>query len=113
MAMAVIERTREIGILKALGARARDIRGVFLIEAAGIGTVGGLAGLACALLVGVALNALAHGLYDLPSGLRLFYVSIPLGAGAVGFAMLVSAVAGFFPARRAARLDPVGALRYE
>ena len=113
MAMAVIERTREIGILKALGGRARDVRRVFLLEAAGIGAVGGLGGLAAGLLAGVLLNAVAHGLYDLPAGLRLFHVSVPLAAGAVGFAVLVSAVAGFFPARRAARLDPVGALRYE
>jgi hypothetical protein len=113
MAMAVIERTREIGILKALGARGRDIRRVFLIEAAGIGTAGGVCGLAAGLVAGVLMNAAAHGLWDLPSGLRLFHVSVPLALGAVGFAVLVSAVAGFFPARRASRLDPVGALRYE
>ena len=113
MAMAVLERTREIGILKALGARARDIRRIFLIEAAGIGVAGGLGGLGCGVLAGFLLNAVAHGLYELPAGLRLFYVSVPLAAGAVGFAMLVSAIAGFFPARRAAGLDPVGALRYE
>ena len=113
MAMAVLERTREIGILKALGARARDIRRVFLIEAAAIGVAGGLGGLGGGILAGFLLNAVAHGLYELPSGLRLFHVSIPLAAGAVGFAMLVSAIAGFFPARRAAGLDPVGALRYE
>jgi len=113
MAMAVIERTREIGILKALGARGRDIRRVFLIEAAGIGAAGGLIGLAGGILAGVLMNAAAHWRFDLPGGLRLFYVSVPLAAGAVGFAVLVSAIAGFFPARRASRLDPVGALRYE
>src|SRR5262245_15948143 len=113
MAMAVLERTREIGILKALGARSRDIRRVFLLEAAGIGAAGGLIGLTLGFLAGVAMNAAAHWRFDLPAGLRLFYVSFPLAAGAVGFAILVSAVAGFFPARRAARLDPVGALRYE
>lgn len=113
MAMAVIERTREIGILKALGARGRDIRLVFLLEAAGIGAAGGLVGLSLGTLAGVLMNAAAHWRFDLPGGLRLFYVSTPLAVGAVGFAVLVSAIAGFFPARRAARLDPVGALRYE
>ena len=113
MAMAVLERTREIGILKALGARGRDIRLVFLLEAAGIGAAGGLVGLMLGILAGVLMNAAAHWRFDLPGGLRLFYVSIPLAVGAVGFSVLVSAIAGFFPARRAARLDPVGALRYE
>lgn len=113
MTMAVLERTREIGILKALGARGRDIRRVFLLEAAGIGAAGGLVGLTLGFLAGVALNAAAHLRFDLPADMRLFHVSAPLAAGAVGFAILVSAIAGFFPARRAARLDPVGALRYE
>ena len=113
MAMAVIERTREIGILKALGARGRDIRRIFLFEAAGIGAAGGVIGLTGGLVAGVLMNAAAHWRFDLPDGLRLFYVSAPLAVGAVGFAILVSAIAGFFPARRAARLDPVGALRYE
>jgi len=113
MAMAVLERTREIGILKALGARGRDVRRIFLLEAAGIGIAGGLVGLTAGTLAGVALNATAHGLYDLPPDLRLFHVSAPLAVGAFGFAVIVSVVAGVFPARRAARLDPVGALRYE
>ena len=113
MAMAVIERTREIGILKALGARGRDIRRIFLLEAAGIGAAGGLIGLTGGILAGVLMNAAAHWRFDLPGGLRLFHVSFPLALGAVGFAVLVSAIAGFFPARRASRLDPVGALRYE
>jgi putative ABC transport system permease protein len=113
MAMAVLERTREIGILKALGARGRDIRRIFLIEAAGIGAAGGLVGLAVGFLAGFVMNAVAHRLFDIPAGLRLFHVSISLALGAVGFAVLVSAIAGFFPSRRAAGLDPVGALRHE
>jgi len=89
------------------------VRRIFLLEAAGIGAAGGVAGLAAGVAAGALLNAAAHGFWTLPPGVKLFHVSAPLALGAVGFAIFVSAIAGFFPARRAARLDPVGALRYE
>ncbi|MBI4565705.1 MAG: ABC transporter permease [Planctomycetes bacterium] len=113
MAMAVLERTREIGILKSLGARGSDIRRIFLLEAAGIGLGGGAVGLAGGALVGGLLNAIAHRLVELPADLKLFHVSIPLAVFALVFSTLISMAAGWVPAMRAARLDPVLALRYE
>lgn len=113
MAVAVLERVREIGIMKALGARNRDVGRVFLVEAAGIGALGGAAGLAGGLLAGLLLNAVARALFKLPDQVSLFYVSPWLAAGSLLFSISVSVAAGYLPARRAARLDPVAALRYE
>lgn len=113
MAMAVLERTREIGIMKALGARNGDVGRLFLAEAAVIGAFGGGIGLAGGALVGKVLNALAHPLLELPAQVSLFYVSLWLAAGSVLFSILISVLAGWLPARRAARMLPVAALRYE
>lgn len=114
MAMAVLERTREIGIMKAVGARNADIRRVYLMEAAGIGVIGGLIGLGGGVALGSLLNAAAHGMFQqIPEEVTLFRVPILLAAGALLFATLVSMIAGFLPALRASRLDPVRSLRYE
>ena len=113
MAMAVLERTREIGIMKALGARNRDIGRLFLAEAAAIGLLGGGIGLAAGVLIGKLMNVIAHPMFDLPATVSLFHVSLWLAAGSVLFSILVSVVAGWLPARRAARMEPVAAVRYE
>lgn len=113
MAMAVLERTREIGIMKALGARNGDIGRLFLAEAGAIGALGGLLGLAGGTLIGKGLNLIAHPLFDLPADVSLFHVSFWLAAGSVLFSVLISIVAGWLPARRAARMEPVAAVRYE
>ena len=113
MAMAVLERTREIGIMKALGARNGDIGRLFLAEAGAIGALGGLVGLAGGALIGKVLNLIAHPLFDLPAEVNLFHVSFWLAAGSVLFSILISIVAGWLPARRAARMEPVAAVRYE
>jgi putative ABC transport system permease protein len=113
MAMAVLERTREIGIMKALGARNGDIGRLFLAEAASIGFLGGGLGLAAGALLGMLGNLIAHPAFDLPANVRLFHVSAWLAAGSVVFSVFVSVVAGWLPARRAARLEPVAAVRYE
>ncbi|HVE39004.1 MAG TPA: FtsX-like permease family protein [Planctomycetota bacterium] len=113
MAMAVLERTREIGIMKALGARNGEIGRLFLAEAAAIGALGGVFGLAVGALIGKMLNGIAHLAVDLPANVSLFHVSFLLAAGSVGFSMFVSVVAGWIPARRAARMEPVTAVRYE
>lgn len=107
MTIAVAERTREIGIRKAIGARDADILLEFLIEAGAIGTFGGIAGiLAGALLVTyVDMRSAAGG------SLELFALSPRVAAGALLFAVGLSAVAGLVPAFNAARLAPAEALR--
>ncbi len=117
MVMAVLERTREIGVLKALGARNRDILQIFLNESAAIGFSGGLLGVGIGWVAGVVLNAIA--LYfankaDLEiESLTLFYVPKELVLIALGISTVVAVLAGIYPAWRAARQDPVVALRRE
>ncbi|MFN3346858.1 MAG: ABC transporter permease, partial [Candidatus Bipolaricaulaceae bacterium] len=100
----VVERTREIGIRMAVGARRRDIRNQFLAEAVVICLLGGLLGLGTGGLVAW-LGALFGGWPFVLSGYPALL--------AVGFSALVGLVFGLYPAVRASRLDPVEALRYE
>ena len=116
MYTAVLERTREIGIMKALGARSGDVRAMFLSEAGSIGLLGGLAGLLLAGLVAVVGNLIVNNLaanQGIPLDLTVFRLTWWLVAGALALATLFSSLSGFFPALRASRLDPVTALRYE
>lgn len=108
MTMAVSERTREIGVRKAIGASDLQILAQFVAESAVIGLIGGLAGLAMGLLVAGAGNAAGEA-----SGNALFLVTDRLMIGSVAFAVALGVVSGFYPAYRAARLNPVEALRYE
>jgi putative ABC transport system permease protein len=115
MVMSILERTREIGIMKAIGASEADIRTVFLAEAATIGVVGALFGLILGWLVTRVANVVVNARL-LPQGqepVNLFYFPLWLIAGAVGFSILVSLLAGVYPAGRAARVDPVKALRHD
>jgi putative ABC transport system permease protein len=104
MLVSVRERTREIGLRKAVGARERDILLQFMLEALMLSTTGGLIGL----LIGVAIAVGANA-----TGQARAVVSPESVALAVSFAMLVGLFFGIEPARRAARLDPIEALRYE
>ena len=113
MATSVLERTREIGIMKALGSRRRDIRRLFLLEAAWIGALGGSIGIAAGYLFGNLLNVIAHGAFKVPSDVSLFLVTPWLAGGSLAFAVVISVIAGVIPASRAAGLDPVHALRHE
>ena len=113
MAMCVLERTREIGIMKSIGSTNRTILGLFLFEAAGLGFLGGAIGVLIGWLGGLLLNVLSRPLLDVEEGIHLFHTSPWLAAGALGFAILTSMLAGLVPAMRAARMAPVEALRYE
>lgn len=116
MIMAIYERTREIGTLKAIGASRADIRGLFMLEAGMIGIMGGIIGVIGGWLLGIGLNYLI-GWYiereDLPIQATFFVTPWWLALVALGFAALVGVVAGLYPAARAARLDPLVALRYD
>jgi putative ABC transport system permease protein len=101
MLVAVTERTREIGIRKALGARQADILKQFLFESATLSAIGGIIGLIVAKLLGILITAF------------VFQTIIPIWAAivAIGFSAAVGILAGLFPAWKAARLDPIEALR--
>jgi putative ABC transport system permease protein len=104
MLVSVTERTREIGIRLAIGARARDVLLQFLIEAAVISALGGLVGIAIGLSGAAGVAALLKLPFIFQPGIVVIAVLFSAGVG-VAF--------GFFPARRAARLDPIEALRHE
>jgi putative ABC transport system permease protein len=111
--MAISERRREIGVLKALGADEREIRGLFLAESALMGLAGGIGGVLLGWLVARAASIVAK-LVMVKQGLpamELFATPWWLIGGALAFGLLVSLVAGLLPAARAARVDPVEALR--
>ena len=108
MTMSVYERTREIGIRKAIGASHRQIVGQFLMESAIIGFLGGATGLVLGWLATVGVNAAMAG-----GGTVLFLVTPRLAIGSLVFAIVLGVGSGFYPSLHAARLKPVVALRYE
>jgi ABC-type antimicrobial peptide transport system permease subunit len=116
MIMSIYERTREIGTLKAIGASRGDIRLMFMLEAGMIGMIGGLTGLLCGWGLGKILNRVILWYierHDLPIRGNFFVVTPSLALAALAFATFVGIAAGLYPANRAARLDPLVALRHE
>jgi putative ABC transport system permease protein len=104
MLASVTERTREIGIRRAIGAKRRQIVGQFLIETMVLSTVGGLIGVAIGLVIPWAISRFA----GMPAVVPLYSLVLSLG-----ISMAVGVVFGIYPAVRAARLDPIVALRHE
>jgi len=104
MLVTVTERTREIGIRKAIGAKRRNILWQFLIEAMTLTGVGGILGIIIGVLIGVIVNVAT----PLPASISLFWIILSFS-----FAVGVGLIFGIYPAYRAAKLDPIVALRYE
>jgi putative ABC transport system permease protein len=104
MLATVMERTREIGIRRAIGARKSDIMGQFVTEAVVISIAGGLIGV----VLGVSLSLLVSIFTDVNTYIRLYSVII-----AFAFSVVVGVVFGYLPAKNAANLKPVDSIRYE
>ena len=116
MIMSILERTREIGIMKAIGAEDREIKLIFFFEAAVIGLTGGVIGSLAAWGIDGISNRLAYRFILKPQGASFVdFFSLPpyLWMGAILFALAVSILAALYPAARAARIDPVRALRHD
>jgi putative ABC transport system permease protein len=115
LVMAILERRREIGIMKAIGASDADVKRLFFAEAGVMGLLGGALGVALGWTIGRVIN-LGTNIYLKQQSLapeQIWFVPWWLVGGAIAFAIVVSLLSGLYPAARAARLDPVQALRYE
>jgi len=115
MVMSILERQREIGIMKAIGGSEKEIRMIFFVEVGLIGLVGALFGLVLGWLVTRVANVVMNT-QILPEDMEpvnLFYFPVWLVLGAIAFSIIISLVAGLYPAARAARIDPVRALRHD
>jgi len=115
LVMAILERRREIGIMKAIGASDGDVRKLFFAEAGAMGVLGGIVGVVLGWAIGHAINFGTNVYLKRQSLPPENFWAVPwwLVAFAIGFAFVVSLVSGLYPAGRAAKLDPVQALRYE
>lgn len=115
MTISLLERTHEIGVMKAVGGRNKDIARMFTSEAAIIGLMGGILGVLGGWLLGMGINSLVNFIALSVGGEANTIFSYPLDfiAIVIGFSFFVSTFAGIWPARRASKLNPLEALRYE
>ena len=104
MLVSVTERTREIGIRKAIGATSRTIRNQFLVEAVVIAQIGGVLGVIAGIMIGNGVSAITESAFIIP------WLWIVLG---LGLCFVVALLSGIIPANKAASLDPIESLRYE
>jgi ABC-type antimicrobial peptide transport system permease subunit len=113
--MAILERRREIGIMKAIGASDGDVKKLFFAEAGAMGILGGIAGVVLGWAIGQVINFGTNIWLKSQSLPPEHFWAVPLWLVlfSIGFAFVVSLISGLYPAARAARLDPVQALRYE
>ncbi len=120
MVMSIYERTKEIGIMKVLGCLVRDVKKLFLFEAALIGLIGGIVGIALSYIASFAINKYggplfetlmqSSGVYDVGDA-KFSVIPFWLPFLAAGFAMLVGVLAGYFPARRATKISAIEAMK--
>lgn len=115
MTIALLERTRDIGIMKAIGVYNADVAKIFLSESAAIATMGGILGTIIGQATGFIINLIINMLAKSVGGeaQTLFYTPWWLSTGIIVFSVLVGFSTGFYPSRRASRLNPLDALRYE
>lgn len=115
LTVSLLERTREIGLMKTLGATAGDIYRLFLVEAIVIGMTGGLVGIALGWVMGRGVNTLINYLANRLGGdsVEIFYTPLTFVFLVIGIIFLISIFTGVYPARRAAKINALDALRYE
>jgi putative ABC transport system permease protein len=115
MTMAVYEKKKSIGIMKAQGASRKDIRRMFTVQSGSIGLIGGIFGAVIALILGVVINnvVVMYNIGGIESGMKIVDFKVSVILLTMLFTILVSMIAALIPARKAAKLDPVDSLRCE
>ncbi|MHB8128902.1 MAG: ABC transporter ATP-binding protein/permease [Mobilitalea sp.] len=108
--MSVAERVREIGILRAIGAKRQDVRNIFLVEAGVIGLTAGLVGISLAGVLGYFVNSIVNEIMK-NNAFHLYVVKNPVLVGCMITSILLCLLAGYYPARKAASVDPIEVLR--